>query len=105
MFHKSAIKRRHVRVPLVQIHPFSEQAGADEFGLPSEIKCYKWNEIIGNMGPFANIQNVMAGYHEHPLKYDGIFWKEAISCSLLKSLKTLIDDRKVISPYLFRLSL
>ena len=101
VFHKSAIKRRHVRVPLVHIQTFpSENIATDDFGFPPEVKCFKWSEVIGNLGQFGDIQTLIAGYDEHPLKYNGIFWREAISCSILRSIKILIDDRKVVPLFL-----
>jgi hypothetical protein len=68
---------------------------SEEYGFPGDIKCFKWTAIFSELSGYLPLVNYMVGLSESQSRYDGVYWKEGISCSLLKSLKLLIDDQKV----------
>ncbi len=97
VFHKSTNKRRHIRLPLVQVCTLQTECHYDQQNLPKEIKCFNWNDILTSMQDHRFIVDYCIQIHERFVKNDFLYWRETTSCLILKSIKGLIDDRKVIS--------
>lgn len=96
VFHKSAIKRRHVRLPVILIKslkqlPSNSLHPTDDEQLPSEVYCLSLNELVNHSGDIIDYISSLS-MTEAISKTE---FREATSCLLVEAVIRLLDDRKV----------
>lgn len=125
VFHKSAAKRSHIRIPVLNLSSFSATAmslstseenspNGLHAGLQQDVseglagsKTYlQWVPLLQEVKPqYAAVLLVVRSlwgplspaYHSK----DMLLWREMTSCLIYNALLNLVEDRKVSAPFLY----
>jgi hypothetical protein len=99
VFHKSAIKRRHIRLPVILIkslrHSSNILPDVESEQLPSEVFCFSLNELVSNSSTTAGDIIDYIGSFSASEAVSRLELRDAVSCLLTNTVIGLIDDRKV----------
>ena len=95
VFHKSTMKRRHIRLPLIQSYPPIQPEPRDAESIPKDIKVFNWKELMIDLQKYQSLVEQTIHYHDKYQRNEFGYWREITSFVLLRGMKCLIDDRKV----------
>jgi hypothetical protein len=90
------MKRKHIRLPLFHVNSLVVCSPINEEDvLPKEIKCFKWDDVVRDLGNHHYLIDYICELHSKFGRTESLYWKEISSSAVAHSLKGLLNDRKV----------